>query len=306
MRISTVASFLWVGLAAAQRPNGTSICDYYTGALLKENNATNQLTVLTLVVNTALIGNYTAGNKNAVTGILNKGTYNGTDVNLLPYFDGSLKSTNRGNATSLSFLDDGGAAPLMKNMPSNGNKTSNQYMLISHLYEFFGTLLGCSDIGMPGYAAYDGQTDMFAVHKYMDLNPTQLGYFITQVGLSAASFGVATDDVTAVGKALSSAFGYRCSPEVAIIPGTTPASQAICQDASCPIAPNATCAASSTPTAPVYTNGTSFTPAGGSNSSSTGTSSGATPSKTGGASTLSVMSVSSVLGFGMVIAGLLL
>jgi len=42
---------------AAQRPNGTSVCDYYTTALLKNNTAENQKTLLTLVVNTAVIGN---------------------------------------------------------------------------------------------------------------------------------------------------------------------------------------------------------------------------------------------------------
>lgn len=74
--ISTV-----VGQAATD-----SICDRYTTALLKNNTAENQATVLTLVVNTALIGNYTnpAGPAmNAVTGILNNGTYMGTDVSLL-------------------------------------------------------------------------------------------------------------------------------------------------------------------------------------------------------------------------------
>jgi len=46
------------GLAAAQsRPENTSICDYYTTALLTNNTAANQLTLLTLVVNTAVIGN---------------------------------------------------------------------------------------------------------------------------------------------------------------------------------------------------------------------------------------------------------
>ncbi len=41
----------------AQRPSDTPICDYYTTALLKENNATNQATLLTLLVNTVVIGN---------------------------------------------------------------------------------------------------------------------------------------------------------------------------------------------------------------------------------------------------------
>lgn len=46
-----------IGSAVAQRPANTSICDYYTTALLKNNTAANQKLVLTLVVNTAVIGN---------------------------------------------------------------------------------------------------------------------------------------------------------------------------------------------------------------------------------------------------------
>lgn len=42
---------------SAQRPADTPICDYYTTALLKDNTAANQLTVLTLLVNTVVIGN---------------------------------------------------------------------------------------------------------------------------------------------------------------------------------------------------------------------------------------------------------
>lgn len=45
------------GLAVAQRPTNTSICDYYTTALLMNNTAANQATLLTLVVNTVVIGN---------------------------------------------------------------------------------------------------------------------------------------------------------------------------------------------------------------------------------------------------------
>jgi hypothetical protein len=46
-----------VATVAAQRPANMSICDYYTTALLKNNTAANQYTVLTLVVNTAVVGN---------------------------------------------------------------------------------------------------------------------------------------------------------------------------------------------------------------------------------------------------------
>jgi hypothetical protein len=116
------------GLAIAQRPSNVSICDYYTTALLKTNNATTQMTVLTLVVNTAVIGNYTQPNVGiAVPGILANGTYKGTSVSLLKYFDGSLMSSNRGGSSgvAINFLDDGGAVPLTMNKPANGT-SSNQ------------------------------------------------------------------------------------------------------------------------------------------------------------------------------------
>ncbi len=116
-----------IGSAAAQRPSSVSICDYYTTALLKENTAANQHLLLTLVVNTAVIGNYTTPNVGVkVTGILNPGTYNGTPINLLPYFDGGFVSTNNGSAPAvMSFLDGGGAEALKLNLPALDN-TSNQ------------------------------------------------------------------------------------------------------------------------------------------------------------------------------------
>lgn len=100
-------------------------------------------------------------------------------------------------------------------------------MLLTHLYEYFAVLLGCSDYGtktMP----YAGDTSMYQVHKYMGLSDAEFTYFVEQVGLSAASFGVTNDDVMAAGKALTEAFGYRCAPPAAIPPTATPALQAIC------------------------------------------------------------------------------
>lgn len=53
------------------------------------------------------------------------GSVNGTDVNLLPYFNGELASSNRGGGTgvSVNFLDDGGAEPLMNNKPANSDSS---------------------------------------------------------------------------------------------------------------------------------------------------------------------------------------
>ena len=84
---------------------------------------------------------------------------------------------------------------------------------------------------------------MASVHKFMDLDPYEVGYFIEQVGLSAASFGVSQSDVEYVGMALNKLFNYRCSPNTTVIPAQGPQQQSICIADTCPLDPNATCAA---------------------------------------------------------------
>lgn len=54
---SLVLAAAIAGSVSAQRPSDESICDYYTGALLENNTAENQYTLLTLLVNTVVIGN---------------------------------------------------------------------------------------------------------------------------------------------------------------------------------------------------------------------------------------------------------
>jgi hypothetical protein len=84
--------------------------------------------ILYRIGRTAIIGNYSNASTSIVPGLFAaNATYNNTKVNLLPYFDGSLASTNTGGKTgkAINFLDDGGATPLKKNKPSEGT-TSNQ------------------------------------------------------------------------------------------------------------------------------------------------------------------------------------
>lgn len=161
-----------------------------------------------------------------------------------------------------------GAAPLMMNMPANGT-SSNQYNLLTHLYQYFGYLLGCSEYGMGAFPKYMGDGSMASVHQYMDLDIYEVSYFIQQVGLAAASFGVSNSDVEYVGKALMSLFGYKCAPPAVVIPEQGAQLQAICIDSSCPLSPNATCA--SYPTVMMPANATSS-----SNMSSTATSTAST------------------------------
>lgn len=166
----------------------------------------------------------------SVPGILAPGTGEFEGVNLAPYFNGMLASTApRGGGdmgVSRNFLDGGGAEPLMNNMAAN-DEESAQFTLLTHLYQYFASLLGCSEYGntvMP----YAGSTNMFEVHQFMALDNAEVQYFIQQVGLSAASFGVSEEDVATVGTALNNAFGFRCLPPASIPATAEPAPQSIC------------------------------------------------------------------------------
>lgn len=53
----TIVALSAASAVSAQRPADVPICDYYTTAVLKNNTAENQLTLLTVLVNTVVIGN---------------------------------------------------------------------------------------------------------------------------------------------------------------------------------------------------------------------------------------------------------
>jgi hypothetical protein len=168
-------------------------------------------------------------------------------------------------------------------------------MLLTHLYQFFGKLLGCSTYGSTGFPAYGGH-DMQSAHAFMDLNPSEMGYFIQQVGLAATSFGVTTDDVTAVAGALNKLFNYRCSPKATVIPEQPMTLNSICQNEMCPLDSMAQCSAypnNGTVMEPMYVNGTNMTmPSGTSTPSASGkpssSSTGGPASSTGAASSSKV------------------
>lgn len=117
-----------------------------------------------------------------------------------------------------------------------------------------------------------------------------MDYFITQVGLAAASFGVAKDDITVVANALNTTFNVACAPAAAVIKAQGPQLQAICiNQTSCAKAKDGDCSkyanvvmpqnATMTGTQtmmPTATNSGSMTMSSG----ATGTQSGATSSPT--------------------------
>lgn len=128
MALKTLSLLATLGLAAALRPNDTTICDYYTPLILgKENTAASQQELMALITHTFILGNYTTHNVGIkVDGVAGPKTFEGHKVNLLPYFTGGYVSTNQGGqATVKNFLDDGGATALLANKPANGT-SSNQ------------------------------------------------------------------------------------------------------------------------------------------------------------------------------------
>ena len=199
------------------------------------------------------IGNFTGpgtthpdlpGSKVSVPGILAPGMAEGQQVNLLPYFSGELKSTNRnGMPTSVNFIDGGGAQAIIANPTSAGAQGSNQEKLFTHLYSYFGKLLGCSQYGQMGFPSYSGAPSQYSVHQYMNLNHAQNTWFIQQVGLAAKSFGATDDDIMMVATSLNNAFNYRCSPSTELITGQGSQLQSICQNDTCPLDPKSTCPA---------------------------------------------------------------
>lgn len=94
---------------------------------------------------------------------------------------------------------------------------------------------------MAGFDAYGGNPSMYKVHKFMNLGKAEMTYFITQVGMAAASFGVAKDDIDIVAKALSDTFDMRCSAPAEVIKGKGPQPQAICIKSDCQEAKDAKC-----------------------------------------------------------------
>lgn len=232
-------------LAGVTVANAQSICSRYTTALFKTDTGSNELMLLTAVVDLAVLGNATLN----VPGILNPAG------GILKTFNATGNTTNRGGkAVILNFLD--GAAGLPGSPPP---PSSNTAVLLNHLYQFFGALLGCTASGFP---AYGGTTDMMDLHRFMNISKSGFDYFVTQVGLSAKALGVVDADVTAIGNLLTTSFGFRCSPKVtAGLPAFEIGSEpSICQGPSCPLAANATASCAAGAAAPTATTPTATPP----------------------------------------------
>ncbi|KAE9364813.1 hypothetical protein N431DRAFT_447960 [Stipitochalara longipes BDJ] len=248
MKFLTLAVFSLPLLIRAQRPSKTSTCDFYSNTLLGSNTAKSQALLITLLVNTFVVGNYTTPNTGIpCAGFASPAVFEGHDIALLPYFTGAYNSTNEGGnigAAGVLFLDDGGATPLQKNMSSNGDVGTRQYDLLTHIYGYFGNLLNCSQQGTSDFPSYGGRTSMYKIHQFMDFDTYQMTFFISTVKSSALSLGFAEADATVLYNTLDTLFNRRCSPPLAVSGiNAPPELQSICIAANCPLDPNSNCSA---------------------------------------------------------------
>lgn len=124
-----IAPFLVFGARVlAQRPENVSICDYYTEQKYGEASPIHQYHMIQGIVSLAFAGSSSLPAENVsekITGILNPGKEEetGTDINLEPWFNGSIPSSNLNNqAIGIDWLDDGGVQPLLDYL---SNKTAN-------------------------------------------------------------------------------------------------------------------------------------------------------------------------------------
>ncbi|KAI8903631.1 hypothetical protein EDD86DRAFT_250344 [Gorgonomyces haynaldii] len=219
----------------SERPSNVPICDFYTQKIFGQNNAQNQVKLLTKLVNTVVIGNYTAGTTvDGIVGILAPVVVNGERVDLAGFFNGQLQTTNVGGIPSrVNFLDGGGAEPLKQDLPANSQNT-NQFRLLTHLYSFFGGAIGCSDKQFPPYT---GNPSMLETHRFMNLDANQLAFFTQQLGLAAKSFGVADADIAIIANVMNTVFNVRCAQPSSPFPPLSGV-QSFCLGNLCPLAQN--------------------------------------------------------------------
>ncbi|KFY94949.1 hypothetical protein V498_03627 [Pseudogymnoascus sp. VKM F-4517 (FW-2822)] len=233
----------------AQRPGSVSICDYYTEERYGSASAGNQLKMMQSIVSLAFGGPGSIDSADVpkgLTGILNPGVHDGVAVDLLPFFNGSMASTNLNNqAVGINWLDDGGIQPLVDFMTNKTDtvvlsETTNEYRLFGHFYTAFAKIFGCSQPPISPTAG--GFPNPAYVHKFMSLNFTEIGHFINQLTLSCEFNGFSTTDAQSLALLMNSRYNTRCAPAYSLNPQEAIQLFSICQDPTCPLAvPNSDC-----------------------------------------------------------------
>lgn len=118
--------------------------------------------------------------------------------------------------------------------------------LFAHFFLAFSKIFGCSDppAPPPSSSHSSGPLSLAYVHKYMDLNYTDLGHFINQLSKATANYGFSDQDSQTLNTDLNGMYNVRCAPPVTSNSAQGPQLLSLCQADTCPLAvPNADCAA---------------------------------------------------------------
>lgn len=245
---------LLFGASLAQRPSNASTCDYYAQSLYGANNSQTQYQLVQHIVALAF-GGAPSSNTNIssdITGIFNPGTFQDLSVDLAPWFNGVIDSTNLNDqAVGINWLDDGGLGPLHNYLNGSTSSvvltnTTNQYRLFAHFFQAFSHIFGCSDPPepAPSTSGSNSPLSLAYVHKYMNLNYTDLGHFINQLSMATANYGFSDQDSQTLSTDLNGMYNVRCAPPVTESAAQGPQLLSLCQADTCPLAvPNADCAA---------------------------------------------------------------
>lgn len=105
---------LLLGVSFAQRPTNATICDYYAVVNYGNNSTDTQYKLIESILALGFGGAGPLSNVSSdITGIFNQGSFQGTPVDLQPWFNGTKQSTNLNNqSVSIDWLDGGGTQPL--------------------------------------------------------------------------------------------------------------------------------------------------------------------------------------------------
>ncbi|OAA41641.1 hypothetical protein NOR_05149 [Metarhizium rileyi] len=220
---------------ASSRKDSQSICDYYAEKRYGENNITTQLHLMQGIVAYAYAGGQSLPHPNEnSTGIFNKGKFNDQQVFLRSWFDGSKAISNvNGHPAKVNWLDGGGLEPLYAFLNGSTDTaeirpSSNQDILFSHWYVTFGKVYKCTNASQFVAKEYAPFTPAY-VHKFMDLDQTQVAYFIDQLILASKYYGFSDSDAQQLAANMNTKYNNKCSP-----PDATGQLNSVCFASDCP------------------------------------------------------------------------
>ncbi|KAJ3496363.1 hypothetical protein NLG97_g2719 [Lecanicillium saksenae] len=205
----------------AQRPSSQSICDYYATKRYGANNITTQQLLMQSIVSLAYAGGSELSNAlSGSAGIFNHGQFKGQDVFLRPWFDGSKPTTNLNDQpVGVDWLDGGGTQPLIDFITGKASAVAltnqtNQYRLFNHWFIAFGYTYGCSLVSKFPRTGSSSPVGVAYTHKYMNLNQTDVGYFINQLTLASKYYGFSDDDAGTLETFMNARYNVRCGPSI--------------------------------------------------------------------------------------------